>query len=78
MAQAIGNPTQLWKTHVALGRLGAERRRPDLARRQWQAAREVIDGVRDNLRHPGLRASFASSPMIRLALDTGSSEESRL
>ena len=77
VAQAIGNPTQLWRTHVALGRLDAERRRPDLARRQWQAAREVIDEVRDNLRHPGLRASFASSPMIRLALDTGSSEESR-
>jgi len=68
VAQSIGNPTQLWKTHVALGRLAVERQRPDLARHEWQAAREVIDGVRDNLRHPGLRASFASSPIIRQAL----------
>jgi class 3 adenylate cyclase/tetratricopeptide (TPR) repeat protein len=69
VAQAIGNPTQLWKTQVALGRLGAKRRRPDLAGQQWQAARQVIDGVLDNLRHPGLRARFASSPLIREVRD---------
>ena len=69
VAESIGNPTQLWKTHAALGRLGDEWQRPNLARGEWQAAREVIDRVLDSLRHPGLRASFASSPPIRQVLD---------
>jgi class 3 adenylate cyclase/tetratricopeptide (TPR) repeat protein len=69
VAQSIDNPTQLWKTRVALGRLGAGRRRADLARQEWEAARAVIDRVHNSLRHPGLRASFASSPMIRQALE---------
>ncbi len=69
MAQSIGNPTQLWKTHLALARVAAGRHRADRARQEWEAAREVIDRVRDSLRHPGLRASFVSSPMIRQALE---------
>ena len=69
VAQSIDNPTQLWTTHVALGRLGAERQRPDLVRHAWQAARGVIDRVRENLRHPRLRATFASSPLIRQVLE---------
>ena len=64
VAQSIDNPTQLWKTHVALGRLGAERQRPDLVRHAWQAARSAIDRLRENLRHPRLRATFASSSTI--------------
>ena len=67
VAQLIGNPIQLWKTHAALGRIATERQRPELARQAWLAAREVIDRVRDNVRHPQLRASFASSPIIREA-----------
>ena len=69
VAQSIGNPTQLWKTHMALARVAAGRYRSDRARQEWQEAREVIDRVRDSLRHPGLRASFASSPVIRQALE---------
>jgi tetratricopeptide (TPR) repeat protein len=71
VAEFLGNPTQLWKTHVALGRLGAECQRPDLARGAWQAARDVIDRVLVNLRHPGLRATFASSHGIRQILEFG-------
>ena len=68
VAKSIDNPTQLWKTHVALGELGADRQRPELARQARLAAREVIDRLRENLRHPQLRASFTSSPIIREAL----------
>jgi hypothetical protein len=38
VAEFLANPTQLWKTHAALGRLGAECKRPDLARGEWRAA----------------------------------------
>jgi class 3 adenylate cyclase/tetratricopeptide (TPR) repeat protein len=69
VAQSIASPTQLWKTHVTLARLDAGRQRPDQARQEWQAARTVIDRLRDNLRDPGLRASFASSPTIRQAFE---------
>jgi hypothetical protein len=31
VASAIGNPTQLWKTHAAWGRLHAARQHPDAA-----------------------------------------------
>jgi class 3 adenylate cyclase/tetratricopeptide (TPR) repeat protein len=69
IAGSIDNPTQLWKTHVALARLDDGRHRPDLARRHWDAARGVIKRVLDHLRHPGLRASFVSAPLVREALE---------
>jgi class 3 adenylate cyclase/tetratricopeptide (TPR) repeat protein len=65
LAQAVGNPTQLWKTHLALGRLYAEARRPDQARQAYQAAREVIERVKVSLQDPGLRASLERSPLFQ-------------
>src|SRR5262249_25562746 len=65
LAQAVGNPTQLWKTHLTLGRLYAEARRPDQARQAYQAAREVIERVKVSLQDPGLRASLARSPLFQ-------------
>jgi hypothetical protein len=69
VAQSIDNPSQLWKTHVALAKLDAGRQQPDRAREEWQAARKVIDRLRDTLRHPGLREHFSSSPIIRRAFE---------
>ncbi len=69
VAESIDNPTQLWKTHVALARLDDGRHLPDLGRQRWRAAGAVIGRVLDNLRHPGLRASFESSPLVREALE---------
>jgi class 3 adenylate cyclase/tetratricopeptide (TPR) repeat protein len=65
IAQAIGNPTQLWKSHAALGRLYSGRNKPELAEQAFKAARGVIDRVKENLRTPGLRASLENAPMIR-------------
>jgi class 3 adenylate cyclase/tetratricopeptide (TPR) repeat protein len=59
LAQVVGNPTQLWKTHLALGRLHAEVQHPEQERQEYGAAREVIDRLRENLQEPGLRASLA-------------------
>ncbi|MFQ5946034.1 MAG: AAA family ATPase, partial [Anaerolineae bacterium] len=69
IAQAIGNPTQLWKTHVAWGRFHAETRKPEAAGPAYRAAREVIDGVKASLSDPGLRASLENAPLIRQVYD---------
>ena len=65
LAQTIGNPTQLWKTHLALGRLHAEARQPEQARQAYQAAREVIERVKASVQNPELRASLEQSPLIQ-------------
>ena len=59
LAQVVGNPTQLWKTHLALGRLHAETQHPEQERQEYGAAREVINRLRESLQEPGLRASLA-------------------
>src|ERR671925_750815 len=41
IAQAIGNPTQLWRTHLALGRLYDATQKPERAQQAYQSAREV-------------------------------------
>ena len=57
-ARAIGNPTHVWKTHAAIGRLHDARHDAGAARAAYDAAREVLDGVRSRLAHPELRASL--------------------
>lgn len=69
IAQAIGNPTQLWKTHLALGQLQAEAKGRELAQQSFQAAREVIDQVKGRLQNPVLRASLEHSPSIQYVYD---------
>jgi tetratricopeptide (TPR) repeat protein len=64
-AQAIGNPTQLWKSHLALGRLYTDTKKPELAGQEFRSAREVINRIKRSLRNPGLRASLESAPMIQ-------------
>jgi len=65
----VGNPTQLWKTHLVLGHLHAETRRPEQARQAYQAAREVIEQVKANLRNSELRAGLEKSSLIQHAYD---------
>jgi tetratricopeptide (TPR) repeat protein len=65
IALAIGNPTQLWKTHVALGRLYSQGKKPEQAEQAFNAARGVIERVKANLRNAELRASLENAPMIQ-------------
>jgi class 3 adenylate cyclase/tetratricopeptide (TPR) repeat protein/ribosomal protein L40E len=65
IAQAIGNPTQLWKSHAALGRLYSNTTKPELAGREFRSAQEVIDRIKERLQNPALRASLESAPMIQ-------------
>ena len=74
LAQTIGNPTQLWKTHLALGRLHAAARQPEQARQAYQAARAVIERVKAQVQNPGLRASLESSPLLQQVYDASASD----
>jgi tetratricopeptide (TPR) repeat protein len=65
LAQMVGNPTQLWKTHLALGRLHTDAKRPEPARQTYYAAREVIERVKANLRNTELRTGLENSSLIQ-------------
>jgi len=65
VAEFIGNPTQLWATHMARGQLHSLRHAPQAAQQAYLAARSVIDRTKSGLHNPGLRASLESAPLIR-------------
>jgi class 3 adenylate cyclase/tetratricopeptide (TPR) repeat protein len=65
IARTIGNPTQLWKTHAALGGLYSETKKPELAQQAFTAAREVIDHMKASVQHVGLRGSLENAPMMQ-------------
>jgi class 3 adenylate cyclase/tetratricopeptide (TPR) repeat protein len=64
-ADTVGNPTELWKTHAALGRLHLERGRPDAAWTAHRAARHVLDRVQARIDDAALRRVFATALPIR-------------
>jgi tetratricopeptide (TPR) repeat protein len=74
LAQTIGNPTQLWKTHLALGRLHAAAKQPEQARQAYQAAREVIERVKATLRNSELRTGLENSSLIQHMYDLSASD----
>jgi class 3 adenylate cyclase len=65
IAEFIGNPTQLWKTHMAIGGLHSERKTPEAAQEAYEAARNVIERIKSRLQNPGLRSSLESAPLVR-------------
>jgi class 3 adenylate cyclase/tetratricopeptide (TPR) repeat protein len=65
LAHAVGNPTQLWKTHLAQGRLATAQGNRDLARQGYESARSVIERVDMGLRSDVLRGHLKRSPLIR-------------
>jgi tetratricopeptide (TPR) repeat protein len=65
LANRVGNPTQLWKTHLALGQLYHDTRRADAARLSFAAARKVIDGIGQSLQTPELKDGFERSPIFQ-------------
>ncbi len=65
LAEPLGNPRELWQTHAAVGRLREARKDLDAARRAYQSARGVVDGVVARLQHAELRAGLQQDPLIR-------------
>ncbi|MFN2555669.1 MAG: tetratricopeptide repeat protein, partial [Nitriliruptorales bacterium] len=62
VAAQIGNPTQLWKTHAALGRLREAQGHLEQVRDAYEQALAVIEGVAAGLHDEGLRATLLRSP----------------
>ncbi len=65
VAEFIGSPTQLWKTHMTIGGLHSARETPEAAQQAYEAARNVIERIKSSLHNPGLRASLENAPLIR-------------
>jgi tetratricopeptide (TPR) repeat protein len=64
-AERVGNPTQLWKTNLALGQLYRDMRRLDPARASFAAARAIIEGIGRRLQTPELKEGFERSAVFR-------------
>ncbi len=65
VAKEIGNPPQLWKTHVALGDLRKAQEKPDDARQAYRDALSVIEGVAAGLEDESLRETFLGSDHVQ-------------
>jgi tetratricopeptide (TPR) repeat protein len=77
VAEDIGHPTQLWMTHMALGRLHAERHTPRAAREAYDAARHVIERTKSGLQNAGLRASLESAVLVRQVYESAVADDAR-
>lgn len=64
-AREVGNPTQLWKTHLACAQLYQETGRRELMLSSLRTVRDVLDGIGSNLATPTLLTNFRNSPSIR-------------
>jgi transcriptional regulator with AAA-type ATPase domain/tetratricopeptide (TPR) repeat protein len=62
LAASLGNPVQLWKSELALGRCLQDGGRVDDARQAFQRAFAVMHGVRERLRDERLRQAFEKNP----------------
>jgi DNA-binding NtrC family response regulator/tetratricopeptide (TPR) repeat protein len=67
IAEAIGNPTQLWRTYGALATFHAERGDNEASRRSALDAVRVLDRVLAGLPDESLRASLERLPLVREA-----------
>jgi tetratricopeptide (TPR) repeat protein len=65
LARTVGNPPQLWKTYLAMGRLHTETKRPELARASYQGARDVIYRIKVTLQNLDLLRSLEQSPLTQ-------------
>jgi tetratricopeptide (TPR) repeat protein len=74
IAKAIGNPTQLWKTYLTIGRLHTKAKRQDMAEQAYGAAREIINKIIASLQDQKLRTSLKGYPSIRQIFDLSALE----
>ena len=65
IARGVRNPTQLWKTHAAFGRLRDAQGKPDEARAAYAAAVKVVDGMRARLTTPALQAALDRAAFVK-------------
>ena len=74
LAQRVGNPTQLWKTYVALGDLRQVQGREDDAHRVYRDALSVIADVAAGLTDEPLVNTFVNSSHVQAILKKAKKE----
>jgi MalT-like TPR region len=65
VAEAIGEPRQLWKSRAALGRLHRARGQPDAAYGHYRAGRELVGRILATVSESGIRRGLEQSEDIR-------------
>jgi DNA-binding NtrC family response regulator/tetratricopeptide (TPR) repeat protein len=65
MAKAIGNPTQLWKTHVSCQHFYRRLGQIDAADAAHAAALAITERIRASLPDPAAQKIYESSPLLR-------------
>jgi uncharacterized protein HemY len=63
-AKKLGNPYQLWKTHLDLGKLKEAQDFNPQAQEQYKEALEVIEKIGSNLKDGKIRKIFLNSDLI--------------
>jgi hypothetical protein len=63
-AKKLGNPYQLWKTHLDLGKLKEAQDFNQQAQEQYREALEVIENIGSNLKDEKIRKVFLNSDLI--------------
>jgi tetratricopeptide (TPR) repeat protein len=64
-AKQLGNPTQLWKTHQALGDLLLKKSKSEDAKAQFQTALKVVQGISEGLTDVELKGDYLQSNPIQ-------------
>ncbi len=67
IAEDLGNPTQLWRTHQALGNLYAKmgKGKAGQAKTRYRAALKIVRDIAGGLTDPELKEGFLQSDPIR-------------
>ena len=65
IAQGIGNPGQLWRTHAAMGRFRAAAGKAEEARAAFGAARDVLRRMIAGLATPELKATLQQAAFVQ-------------
>ena len=71
IAQFISNPTQLWKTHAAIGKFQYNNGKQDQSKESYRAAREVVDRIKAGLHNDKLRSSLEDFDQMRELYENG-------
>ncbi len=67
LAESLGNPTQLWRTQLAMSQLLVDTKQADKARAVEQSAQDTLDRIGARLRGQNLRDAFNASSVIKEA-----------
>jgi hypothetical protein len=65
LASELGNSTQIWKTHQAMGKLLLRRGKSEDGRAELQAASKVIEGIAEGLTDAALKEGYLQSEPIQ-------------